>query len=148
EQSWIMFQGEQVDEEAERGWIVARMRARQERTGVTLSAIHDGEVIGNCQIDLDPLASRHMGELGIAIAQDWRGMGLGRALMTALIDEAKEVLPGLRIVRLNVFAGNDRAIALYRSLGFIETGRIPGAILRRGEYIDLIQMALQVWREA
>jgi tRNA (adenine37-N6)-methyltransferase len=141
EESWIMFQGEQMDEEAERGWILDRMRARQQGTGVTLTAVHDGEVIGNSQIDLDPLASRHMAELGIAVALDWRGIGLGRALMTALIDEAVAALPGLRIIRLNVFEGNEQAITLYRSLGFVETGRIPGAILRRGEYIDLIQMA-------
>ncbi len=90
------------------------------------------------------LASRHVGDLGISIAADWRGVGLGRALLNAIIDEARSTLDGLRMVRLDVFEGNEPAIALYRSVGFIETGRTPGAVLRRGEYVDSIQMVLEL----
>jgi ribosomal protein S18 acetylase RimI-like enzyme len=47
-----------------------------------------------------------------------RGQGLGRAAMELLEAEARG--RGLPLVQLNIFAGNEPARALYRSLGFEE----------------------------
>jgi tRNA-Thr(GGU) m(6)t(6)A37 methyltransferase TsaA len=144
EQTFIMFQGEIIDEERERDWILGRMNARAANTGVSLMAVAGDRIVGGSQIDRSVLASRHVGDLGIAIAKDWRGIGLGRALMTALIDEARTTLEGLRLIRLDVFETNDVARSLYKSLGFVEIGRTPGAIYRLGRYEDSIQMALDL----
>src|SRR5690606_600878 len=86
ELTYIMFQGEQVDEGMERAYIIRRMEQRQTRSGVTLFAVAGDEVAGSALIDLGMLASRHVGEFSISIAEQWRGLGLGRALMEATID--------------------------------------------------------------
>jgi RimJ/RimL family protein N-acetyltransferase len=63
-----------------------------------------------------------------------------------VIAEAEAHMEGLRIIELSVFANNERAHRLYQNQGFIEFGRLPGGILRRGEYVDHIYMYKPVSR--
>ncbi len=51
-----------------------------------------------------------------------RGRGLGRALCLALMREASQLHPGLKGFSLYVFPDNTNALALHRSLGFVERG--------------------------
>ena len=64
---------------------------------------------------------RHTAKLEVMIDVSARGRGIGRALMRAAIEwcEHNELLSKLG---LNVFANNERAIALYQSLGFQKEG--------------------------
>jgi len=39
-----------------------------------------------------------------------------------------------------VFSTNERAIHVYRKMGYVETGRIPGCIKYRGGYVDSVIM--------
>lgn len=51
----------------------------------------------------------------------FRGTGLGRVLVESIIDEAKRL--GYAHMRLDTMPGRmDKAIALYRSVGFVEIG--------------------------
>jgi ribosomal protein S18 acetylase RimI-like enzyme len=104
----------------------------------TLVAVAEGEVIGSVHVD----ASRHgFGELGMAIAREWRGRGVGSALLAAAIERAHE--RGLHKLSLSVFAHNDAAIALYRKHGFVEEGRRVKQYRRSsGELWDAIDMGL------
>ncbi len=61
----------------------------------------------------------------IAVAPPARGLGIGRALLAALVAAARQ--RGVRRVHLEVRADNDAAISLYRRAGF----RVDG---RRGDY--------------
>ncbi|WP_395246055.1 ribosomal protein S18-alanine N-acetyltransferase [Agromyces sp. MMS24-K17] len=75
----------------------------------------------------------------IAVDPGRRGHGVGRALMTTLIDEARR--RGADEVFLEVRADNPVARGLYASLGFLEIG------VRRRYYrggIDAIHMKLDV----
>lgn len=54
----------------------------------------------------------------ITIDEAERGRGHGRAAMTALEDEVREL--GYETIGLNVWGGNDVARGLYRSLGWSE----------------------------
>ena len=48
---------------------------------------------------------------------------------------------GYTQIELGVFENNERALQLYRKMGFSEAGRIPNAFrLRTGEQIAEIQM--------
>lgn len=64
--------------------------------------------------------------LGIAVAAAHQRKGLGRVMLSAMLDAAS--VRGWRRVFLEVRASNSGAIALYRSAGFSEVG------LRRGYY--------------
>jgi RimJ/RimL family protein N-acetyltransferase len=82
----------------------------------------------------------HTGELGVSIHPDWQGLGIGRQLMRSLIEWAQNN-PAIEKVFLNVFATNDRAIRLYKDLGFAEEGRFIRAVKQsNGDYIDVLQM--------
>jgi len=54
--------------------------------------------------------------LNIAVDQGHQGRGLGRELLSALMDEANE--EGVESIHLEVRAANLSAISLYRALGF------------------------------
>jgi ribosomal-protein-alanine acetyltransferase len=89
------------------------------------------------------LAPRGSGQADIqtiAVDPGRRGAGLGRALMHALIDEARR--RGAAELFLEVRADNPVARSLYDSLGFAEIG------VRRGYYqpdgVDAIVMRLEV----
>ena len=53
------------------------------------------------------------------VRPEYRGTGLGRTLVESLIDEARKL--GYTKMRLDTLAGRmDKAIGLYRSIGFVE----------------------------
>jgi RimJ/RimL family protein N-acetyltransferase len=101
-------------------------------------AIAGGRVIGWINI----AASRHgFGEIGMAVSPDWRGRGVGSALLETAIRWARE--QGLHKLSLGVFSHNTAAITLYRKFGFVEEGRLIKHYRRAsGELWDLIQMGL------
>jgi L-phenylalanine/L-methionine N-acetyltransferase len=86
------------------------------------------------------LRRSHVRQLGIGILREWQGQGLGRRLIARLLDWADNWAGVLR-VELSVHADNDRAMALYRSMGFVEEGRHPAYALKNGRYIDVLTMA-------
>lgn len=63
-------------------------------------------------------------ELVVAVQEAFRGAGVGRYLMTALIDTAAAA--GIPAMSLHVSADNAVAAAMYRSLGFRPTGDFEG----------------------
>lgn len=100
------------------------------------------QVVGNAGL-MSPgaaLRRRHVMNLGIAIASDAQGQGVGSALMKALCDWADHWGQVLRI-ELTVFTDNARAIALYRRFGFEQEGVHRGYALRQGRYADTYSMA-------
>ncbi len=146
EETFISFQGEQLTLEQEEAWLSDRLAELERGVNVTLAAVLDDRVVGASGMGLKPLAERHIGVLGISIAQDFRGQGVGTGLFQSVIAEAEQHLRGLRIIELGVFANNPIAHAMYQKHGFIEYGRLPGGILRRGEYVDHIYMYREVKR--
>lgn len=59
----------------------------------------------------------------IAVGEEFQGRGLGRALLSAVIDDARAA--GIEVLTLDCRGDNTGALALYRSLGFTEYGRLP-----------------------
>jgi RimJ/RimL family protein N-acetyltransferase len=82
----------------------------------------------------------HTGSVSMSISKNYRDMGIGKALLKALLDWAEEN-PLIEKVSLGVFSTNQRAISLYKQMGFLEEGRlIKEYKLNHGEYIDDILM--------
>ncbi len=59
----------------------------------------------------------------IAVDAAVQGRGVGRALTTALIADARRA--GVEVLTLDARGDNSDALRLYRSLGFTEYGRLP-----------------------
>jgi putative acetyltransferase len=104
----------------------------------TLVAVTGAELIGSLVVE----PSRHgFGEIGMAVAREWRGRGVGSALLAAAIEWAHD--RGLHKLSLGVFAHNTAAIELYRKFGFVEEGRRIKQYRRaNGELWDAIEMGL------
>jgi putative acetyltransferase len=106
-----------------------------------LVATAQGAVVGWGALHGQPSLRRsHVRALSLAIATAHQGQGLGRRMMERLLDWADNWAPVLRI-ELMVQADNAAAIALYRSLGFVEEGRHRGYALKAGAYVDSLSMA-------
>ena len=86
----------------------------------------DGKMAGNCQIARKSwLKNRHRATLGIALLQEFWGLGIGTAMFEEMIEIAEGW--GLSQVELEVVEGNDRAMALYEKMGFVTVAAIPDA---------------------
>jgi RimJ/RimL family protein N-acetyltransferase len=104
----------------------------------TLVAHAGTELIGSLHVEPSRFG---FGELGMAVAREWRGRGVGAALLAAAIAWARE--RGLHKLSLSVFPHNTAAIALYRKFGFVEEGRrIKHYRRASGELWDAVDMGL------
>jgi len=92
-----------------------------EDTWHPLAAIVDGVVVGFAMWGVDDDGSRWIG--GVVIDEQHQGKGIGRALMLALREQLASE-PGCVNVALSYDPDNTVARALYRSLGFVETGEV------------------------
>lgn len=101
----------------------------------------DGEVVGNLGFHcaMNP-RRKHSGYLGMGIKDSYQGMGVGSALMAAMIDLTDNWLD-IRRIELTVFTDNERAIALYKKFGFDVEGEAKSFAFRNGEYVDAYYMA-------
>lgn len=107
-----------------------------------LVAVVGSEIVGQAVLQTQGTALRrmHVRGLGIGIHPAWQNRGVGRMMMARLTDWADNWANVLRI-ELHVHADNDRAMALYKSIGFVEEGRHKAYSLKNGRYIDSLSMA-------
>jgi ribosomal protein S18 acetylase RimI-like enzyme len=82
--------------------------------GLRLVAEREGQIVGCGQ-----LSAWHRGTeiTDLVVAAPFRGQGIGRTLIEALLQEARSL--GLPAVEIGVEADNRRALDLYRRLGFV-----------------------------
>ncbi|MBP1587133.1 MAG: GNAT family N-acetyltransferase [Clostridia bacterium] len=101
----------------------------------------DGELVGMAGISAvgDSFKVRHRAELGISVIREFWHLGIGRALMDACVECAKDA--GYEQIELSVVADNERAVTMYKKDGFVEFGRNPrGFKSRISGYQELIYM--------
>lgn len=116
-----------------RGLEEVRQRLARRRIWV---ATLDGRVVGNAGLSvIDVARCRHVASLYVAVDPHAQRQGFGRALMLQVLEEARE--RGIHRLELYVTADNQRARALYTSLGF-EIESVRRDFLRRpdGTYAD------------
>lgn len=121
-----------------------RMLSESEK-GIYLVAELAGEIVGHAF--LEPLHLKsicHVAQLTIGVHQGWQEKGIGTDLMKELIAWAKQSAT-IEKIELNVRSSNNRAIALYKKMGFVEEGRLKNRIkVSQNHYIDDVLMALNV----
>ncbi|NUM43824.1 MAG: GNAT family N-acetyltransferase [Anaerolineales bacterium] len=107
-----------------------------------LVACAENEVIGQLSLHTFPNRPRrrHVGQIGMAVRDDWQGKGVGTALMQAVVDLAAQWLNLIRL-ELNVYTDNEPAIRLYKKFGFVEEGTLVRYAFREGQFVDAYMMA-------
>ncbi len=82
----------------------------------------------------------HKGKIGFTyVLPEFRRFGLGRKLMEFALVQARKMR--FDQVQLDVVVGNNPAIRLYKSLGFVKWGTEKKAIKIGKKYLDEIHMA-------
>ena len=124
EERWFITRPDEL-----RGGVDGEVRRLRDiaRNDASLCLVARGEqsVLGLLVLTGGPLARmRHTSKLEVMVDASVRGQGLGRALVQASV-EWLDAHPTVEKLGLSVFDDNERAIALYRSLGFVEEGRRP-----------------------
>lgn len=144
ERTYITLQGEQFELEDEEDFLFTRLEEMALGKTVTLLATLGNRVVGITHIAQHPRIEQHVAGFGISVAKEFRGCGLGNAIMTHVIAEAERVIGGLRIIVLDVYSANEPGINLYRKHGFEEYGRLREGILHNGIYLDRVLMARHI----
>lgn len=124
--------------EQEQNFIRQMLEADRE---LLLVATMDGKHIGNCS--LRGIGGyqryRHRCDVAIALYQEYCKRGIGRMMLEAVLETAKEL--GYEQAELEVIADNKNAIALYEKLGFKQYGHFPDNMkYKNGTYADAYWM--------
>jgi RimJ/RimL family protein N-acetyltransferase len=99
-------------------------------------------VVGQLTANRNRNIYSHIAELGLSVAAEYRGKGVGAELIEAVKDWARAF--GVEKLCLNVVPHNTRAIRFYEKAGFeLEGRRARHAKLSYG-YEDLLEMSLWV----
>ncbi|MGI5374849.1 N-acetyltransferase family protein [Streptomyces sp. CA-251387] len=101
----------------------------------------DRRIVGYIRLGFPtPLAANaHVRQIqGLAVSDEARGRGVGRALIRAAVEEARR--RGARRLTLRVLGHNTPARKLYESEGFVVEGVQPEEFFLGGEYVDDVLM--------
>jgi len=99
-----------------------------------------GEMLGSLSLRTGVPKNRDA-TLGIALGRKFMGRGYGTEVMRWAVGYGFKEL-GLHRVQLTVNETNERAIAAYRKVGFVEEGRLRKALWKGGKFVDIIMMSI------
>jgi len=104
--------------------------------------LRDGDrLVGSCQLhSIHPVHRSAELQIRIGEREAW-GHGIGREATQILMRYGFEQL-GLHRIYLHVFATNERALRLYRGVGFREEGVLRAAACIDDEWVDVVVMAV------
>ncbi len=143
EDTFISFSGEELSLKDEAQFLASIFVKMEMREAVFLFCVVDEKLVGICgveQVTELRLRSKHIGSFGLSIGKEYRGEGLGYELAKTTIEEAGKNIQDLQLILLKCFANNPPALALYKKLGFVQTGQTPSALFYKGEYVDEVEM--------
>lgn len=84
----------------------------------------------------------HTVELSVYVRDERRGGGVGRALLTELLSHARAV--GHHVVLAQVSAEQEASLALHRSFGFREVGRLREVGYKFERWLDVVVFDLVI----
>ncbi len=121
---------------------LAWFRETQRDPHVVLAAEVDGETVGwGClQAYRTRPAYRFTTENSVYIHQDWRGRGIGKALLGRLVEIARE--NGLRNIVAVIAEGHSDSESLHARYGFGHVGRLSKVGYKFEQWLDVVFMQL------
>ena len=117
--------------------------------GRVVVAVRGGTVVGTATMGRNrPGRGAHIATASFMVGPQAQGRGVGRALGEHTIDWARS--EGFRGIQFNaVVESNEAAVRLWRSLGFVVVGTVPGAFRHPDlGYVGLHVMFLDLSRAA
>ena len=127
-------------------WWAARLSQAPDAAELVLGAVGaDGSLLGVAGVNFDGREkARHKAVLfGMYVREAQRGAGLGRQLVLAALDQARQ-RDGVRQVLLTVTQGNLAAQRLYERCGFRAWGVEPRAVSVGEGFVDKVHMICDV----
>jgi len=101
-------------------------------------------ILGQCEVSNSEWeASSHIGVLGVVVKKKFRDLGIGKCLVDAAIRESKKLNNKEKIV-LSCFSNNDRALNLYKNMGFEVIGIRKKQFYMDANYYDEVLMDLWI----
>lgn len=126
----------------EKEWKKNQLEAIKKNNLIALVALSGKRVVANLEARKDKGKLSDNVSLGVAVAKDFRGAGLGEKMIRMLIAEAKKKLKP-KNMHLTVIAENKPALSLYHKVGFKRViGRYPKWFKHKGRYIDQLILLL------
>jgi L-amino acid N-acyltransferase len=125
------------DLDSRRTWFAQRRQA-----GFPVLVADDGKVIGYGSFgEFRPFEGyRYTVEHSVYVLDEAQGRGVGRMLLHGLIVEARQM--GKRVMVGAIDGSNYASLALHETMGFEETGRMPGVGEKFGRRLDLVLVQL------
>ncbi|MFM1655607.1 GNAT family N-acetyltransferase [Brevibacillus sp. B_LB10_24] len=103
--------------------LIGRLAAEGYTPSVSVVAFADGEPVGLAASGIRTINSQKVAwNGGTGVATEYRRQGVGRRLVEAALELYRE--EGVDVATLEAVSQNDRAIALYRQLGYEVTDRL------------------------
>ncbi|WP_045521433.1 GNAT family N-acetyltransferase [Neobacillus niacini] len=100
----------------------------------------NGNVVGFVGLTQGQGRRSHSGDIFIGVDSQYHKKGIGKALLTKILDLADNWLM-LERVELGVLVTNPGAQALYEKFGFTIEGKKKGSLKAQGRFIDEIMMS-------
>ena len=105
----------------------------------------NGEIAGSIGLRgvSNMMKLKHRANFGVMVRKKYWNLGIGNLLITRILQIAKDI--GYEQVELGVFENNEKAIRIYKKIGFEEWGRVRRAFkLKNGNYYDEIIMGIML----
>jgi RimJ/RimL family protein N-acetyltransferase len=100
----------------------------------------DGERVGRCVVYAIDRYSRNC-RIGVTLARESRGRGLGSDVVRSLLDYCFRVLD-MHKVALESLATNEAGLATWKSCGFVEEARLREHAWYEGRYVEMVHMGI------
>jgi RimJ/RimL family protein N-acetyltransferase len=122
-------------------WWERRLGGTAPTSDAVFGAFHGERMVGVSGLSFEPRAkARHKATLfGMYVPAAFRGCGIGRALVRAVLERAR-ARRDVRLVQLTVTDGNAAARTLYERFGFVAFGLEPFAVAVGAGYVSKVHM--------
>ena len=137
---WTDVEVDRADREA---WL-----AEHRRDGYpVIVAELDGVTVGYASTGRwrEKIGYRHTVENSVYVDSGHHGRGIGRALLTELIERSRAA--GIHVIVAAIEAENSVSIRLHESLGFVSAGVVPEVGTKFGRWLDLALLTLTLPRD-
>lgn len=142
EDTFLLLSGKRLTMKDETAYVKNSLRLMRDNQKIRLVIWFDTKIIASAEIRRGERRKYHVGEVGIAIVESFRGKGIGNMLMERLILEGRKM--GLKILMLHTFENNRIALGLFKKFGFIRCGYLKDAYAFRGGFVGEVTLYKQL----